>query len=427
MQLTSSATSSSDRARSVRGTPIALGVTWFLLLLIPQNFTDLQPIWTIAVQGATALGAALGVISLARRSPRLLAQLLIVGAILCLVVVLASGQFLPVAFMFAPVIAGVSLGLSSNTSAQLVVLVAAFAAIVGSVVVDLLVGGPITSGLFGTPHRIGALTESRPRGFLGQPVPSGVAIAALSTSLIAAVQGFPSASRRRFWTVATLAIGFASIIATGTRSALILLVLGIALVLWRGPRHTAKSNKLGSVATVVALAALAIALWPRISANLGGLRAFSFDTLSGSESAINREYAWTILGQWAQHCDDACKLVGAGPRGLQLELLTFAGYNGLATVDNFFVTLLWDFGILGLVAVALGLILTARYLFISRASTVGAAPLIVLATSGIFFDTFYTAPLVALLGLFIGLTLSNNPTRSDKIPVRRALAKDKQR
>ncbi len=427
MQLTSSATSSSERARSLRGTPIVLGVAWFLLLIVPQNFADLQPIWSTVVQGATALGAAIGVVSLARRSPRLLAQLLLVGTVLCLVSVLASGQFLPVAFMFAPVIAGASLGVSSKATAQLVAIVVAFAAIVGSVIVDLLIGGPFASGLFGAPHRIGALTESRPRGFLGQPVPSGVAIAALSTSLIAAVQDLRSASSRRLWTVSTLAIGFASIIVTGTRSALILLVLGIALVMWRGPRHTGRSNKLGSVATFAAVAALAIAFWPRISANIGGLRAFSFDSLSGSESAINREYAWTILGQWAQHCDLACKLVGAGPRGLQLELLTFAGYNGLATVDNLFVTLLWDFGVLGLVAVGLGLFVTARHLFTSRASTVGSAPLIVLATSGVFFDTFYTAPLVALLGLFVGLTISNIPDRSSKIPIGQTKAKDLRR
>jgi hypothetical protein len=384
-----------------------------LLVVVPQNYVALSPIWKAATQLATVVGgaAALGVVF--RRNRRVAMILLTAALFFAIVDVLQHGDGWGAAYMMAPFAVGYAASPRRTGNATVRgILWVALLIILLTVLVDALTGGASVAGWFGDAYRVTDMTETRPRGLLGQPVPTAVATAVITIVVVRQAASIANGAVRRTTSVLAVVLGASAIIYTGTRSALILLALGLIINLLRPASKAHGSNALISWMAFALLAAVSLWSWPRYMSSLSHLRAFSFESILGTESVVNRQYALTILDSWVSNCSIQCKLLGSGPRDLQHQLLNFIGYNGLTTVDNLYVTVLWDFGVVGLVIVALPGLVAVRHLLVPRAVvTPGSLAVLVIYISGFFFDVLYTVPFVVMLGFFAALVGSESGER----------------
>ncbi|MFE0748290.1 hypothetical protein [Gordonia sp. NPDC058843] len=83
---------------------------------------------------------------------------------------------------------------------------------------------------------------------------------------------------------------------------------------------------------------------------------------------------------------------------------------GLSTVDNQFVTVFWDFGLLGLIALGVATVFSIAVLVSARQPAMakfGAAIVVTSVVSGAFYDSIYVRPSGLLLGVGIGLLIFN--------------------
>lgn len=372
-----------------------------VLIVIPQNFVALHPFWKATAQAVTVVGGLLSIGLIAKRDRPTATVVLLAAAFFALTASLQSDQVWTTAYMLAPFAIGFAASYKWADGGLRGLFWAALLILFLSVAVDALSGEPRVAGLFGDVYRVTGLTETRPRGLLGQAVPTGIAAAIVA--VVAArlsMEARPIVARRALATAAVV-VGIATIVLTGTRSALLVLAFGLIISLLRPARRADRGNRLATFAVLALVAATALWMWPRLQESFSQMRAFSFDALVGTDSSENRQYALTIFNLWSGDCGFECKLIGSGPRDLQDQLLTYIGFNGLTTVDNLYITLLWDFGIVGTIVFISPCLIALRRLFDKRPGVVRAAQSVILIyISGFFFDTLYVVPFVVLLGLF---------------------------
>lgn len=398
---------SSDGSAARWGGGVGAGVVAFAavtLVVLPQNYVALDPFWKAIAQVATLVGGIVAILMLMKKDKRSAVTLLLVAAFFAMVASFQGVEVWTTAYMLAPFAIGLAASPRGlNDRRFLVLLWAALLVLSLSVAVDAVAGAARVASLFGDVYRVTGMTESRPRGLMGQPVPTAIAVAIVTVAVVRLSSRIRSIGVRRVSITAAIAAGAFAVIYTGTRSALIVLALGLLVNMLLPIRGGQRANRLISFMAFALMIAVVLWLWPRVGGSFSQLRAFSFDSLEGTDSAQNRQYALTIFDSWLSDCNFDCKLVGSGPRDLQHQLLNYIGFNGLTTVDNLYVTLLWDFGVVGLlVFISPGIIALRRLL--DRRPSVALASLVVVLVyiSGFFFDTLYTIPFVVILGFFFG-------------------------
>jgi hypothetical protein len=256
----------------------------------------------------------------------------------------------------------------------------------------------------------GSVESFRARGIVGQPVPAAHITIGLAWALVAINV---AAEKVQYILQTTLFIVVVSsvLFITGTRSAVITL-LAVGLVYW-WQMQTRQQEKLTSKNTRFAAMGVALVIITFGLSQLGS-RALDFSGIQDTTSQLNRLLAINVLNIWSQECDVGCKIIGSGYRNLQDNLGTSIPSLGFRTIDNSFVTILWDFGMIGL-----GLVLASFYIVLfgkrihkkakidKRYTQAGRLGAIGFFVSGFFFDAIYVRPSIMLFGLFLGIFIQH--------------------
>jgi len=358
----------------------------------------------VIAQLATLVGGIVATLILMKSDRRSAITLLLIASFFAMVAYFQGVELWTTAYMLAPFAIGLVAAPRLPSDRRLLVLLWVALLVVSiSVAVDAAAGTPLVASLFGDVYRVTDMTESRPRGLFGQPVPTAIAAAVITVAVVRLSSTIQSIGARRLSMTAAIAAGAFAVILTGTRSALIVLALGLLVNILCPIRGVRRANRLTSFMAFALMTAAVLWLWPQVGSSFSQLRAFSFDSLAGTDSAQNRQYALTIFDSWLSDCNFDCKVVGSGPRDLQHQLQNYIGLNGLTTVDNLYITLLWDFGIVGFLVFISPGVIALRRLLDPRTSVALASLVVVLVyISGFFFDTLYTIPFVVTLGFFFG-------------------------
>lgn len=382
---------------------IAAMLSALILFLVPSNFVMLDPIARWAVLLAALVGAGIFVVGAIFSRGGEWRSVLIVLTVIAATNLIVGRDVQSLLGLLTTLMAGLALALVWPRRLDLV-LVVVIVLDVTTLLVDFVLGSGSVSSLFGSqiflPSEVAA---NRPRGILGHAVPAGtVAVYCLLAGLVL--------RRRRAISgrlLSLLVVGATmSIWLSGTRSALLVLAIGLVAAFFVPPLPT-KINPAAVVASIAALVLVALN-WSAIWRSIGGGRLFSFHELEGSVSLQNRFYAGDVLALWPEYCAGPCRVFGSGARSLQATLHDYVGVFGISTVDNVFLSVLWDFGLLGLACLVVVLALAVARLW-SRTSTANqaAAALAVLAilVSGFVYDSLYIQSTAVLFGYFLGLAL----------------------
>ncbi len=375
-----------------------------VIFLVPVNFV--APNRAVQVVVGLALVAALGQLVLVAavrggRQARVAAQVLLAFALFWAA---ASGDPQGVLGLIAPLASGLVLGFTARSRIGDVILTVALVNGM-SLIADFLYGPGFVSSIFGELLFNSNLEAStRARGILGQPVPAGIVASVVTVVLVGLYMA------KRVSGVAALvgaAISLVGLWLSGTRSGIVILALGL-LLLWPSSRTRmrAKVRPGRLIASLVIIATVLLAYGP-IARAVGRERIFAFGELSGTVSLTNRQMAPEVLSLWAETCSGICAVAGSGPRSLQEYMSQYLGYYGVSTVDNLYVSVLWDAGIVGIAAMVLLLATSARVILgrqYDRAGRVCAAGVLMVLASGMFFDALYVNSVAVLTGV-LGATV----------------------
>ena len=384
-------------------------VTAALYLLIPVDFVVADAQLTRAIYLCSAATLLLAVALALNTAGSALSWLIFVLLFIASVPLLSAGSGSAIGGLFTltPIIVGI---LIAHFCTPKVLAIGAVAMAVILVIESVLQTHWYTALLGTYRFETFGVFDFRARGIIGHPVPAAFIAVVIAVSCAVVF------SRRKQWlwlalSAVTLILALA---VTGTRSALILALLAIIVVGFR-LRSMIESRLLGSVfvLTVVVCAVVSVIVYGNWSATS---RLFSFSDLSNSESALVRASALSSLMDLPNTCGTACTLLGHGGRQFENMLMTTPSAFGLNTVDNQFVTVFWDFGLLGLIALAVTLMVSVVVLASSRQSLMakfGAAIVAMTIVSGAFYDSLYVRPSALLLGIGAGLLLINFSPRSD--------------
>jgi hypothetical protein len=386
---------------------------FLVLCLVPADFVRLTATWDRVDEITLLVTAVLGALCILH-DRRLRVKVLLSSVGLVATASLASADPGRAAYFILPFLIGIGVAAVVDRRGARLLLATLAGVLVLSVLVDAAGGGPVTSSVFGLPNQLSALTGTRARGLLGQPVPAAFASVFLFATLLPAAAGIADA-RRRLAAIAALAGAVVVTLAlTGTRSALVLALVVGAVFLIRYAVHRGVRFVGPLLLASPALIAVGLLLAVRFGSDFRSSRIGDFDSLSGSTSLLNRLLATEYLGRWANSGDALVILIGGGPRDLQETLSAYRG-NYLSTIDNFFVTLLWDFGLLGALLMLVIIVMLLRKLRSTDALVVGAAMGgLTLIASGLAFDVFYVRPMALLFGLVIGVCLGGAKTIAPK-------------
>lgn len=359
------------------------------VVLLPRDFVELHAPLSMLALGAISAGAlfaaraALG----SRMSRRLIITLL---AVLSLGAThgLAAGSAV---VMLAILLMGLAAGSSANWPRLLAAVAIASSF---SLTIEFVMSEHWWSNLLGDPYQV-AFREDvfRSRGILGQALVSGdlTAICALSIMATSSTWRFPAIGR----TLGGACLG-ASLIFTGSRSVLLIAglfgLLGLAGWVKRRGRIPPWMILLSPLA--------ALCLWGlQTTTQFSEQRALDFSVDANAASFTVRQSASGVMRHWWQECaGQPCSVTGYGYRSLQ-EFLRNTSASGFTTVDNQFVSIAWDLGLVGLLAFSCLAVYAGRRLWQSSFSTASIG-LFLLIACGFFFDVFYTGPGILLLGLF---------------------------
>lgn len=377
-----------------------------LLLMIPGDFVTLKPSWARVNEALVAVLALLAMASLLRDRIVRVPVLLSVALMLALAT-LASSDFTVALFFLLPFVIGAGLGAVASKRILMTFMIILAVSASLSLAVDGLMKAPVSSSLFGVPLQLSDLTGTRARGFIGQPVPAAFAsVLFFATMLPTAVTS--GSTRRRIVCGAGLSAQLAgSLILTGTRSALLLAAVVTAFMLLY---FTAKFGARFVVPLTMwspALLAAFVGLFLTVGDRLKGSRVGDFSGLEGSISVSNRLFALDYLHRWATSNDLVMILIGSGPRSLQRNLSSIQG-SRLSTIDNLYVTVLWDFGIAGAIILVGAIILLLKRISSTDPVVTGAAvgALTILA-SGTAFDALYTRYIAVLFAALLVFCIAN--------------------
>jgi hypothetical protein len=380
-----------------------------LLLLIPGNFVELKPAWVTISNLLVVATSLLALLSILRHS-RVRMQVLTTIAILCLLSVLAGASINTAFYFFLPFLIGAGLGAALDQ--RLFAVFSSLIAIItfASVVLDAAVKAPITSSMFGVPLQLSELTGTRARGLIGQPVPAAFA-SVLFFAILLPLAVSTGTKRRRLLFGAALGIQLVvTLVLTGTRSALVLGAVVTLLMLMHFAAKFRGRFLLPLTLWSPALLAVFLGLFLTVGNTLSGSRVGDFRSLQGSTSLTNRLYALDYLHRWATSDNFVAIAIGNGPRSLQSNLTSYQG-SRLSTIDNLYVTILWDFGVVGALV-----LLAALFVFLSRFSgspvVIGAAlGGITILASGTAYDSLYTRFMAIIFAALVVLCLKSSPDR----------------
>lgn len=279
-------------------------------------------------------------------------------------------------------------------------------------VAEKLIGQHWYSEMFGTSRFVSyAEAGFRARGIVGQPVPSAFFAVAVGLFL---VMYFLHTRKFLVCTLVT-AMWLASLYATGTRSALLItLAVALPLVLYNVPRSRliVACVGAGAVGLIVGIA------WFGTAGDSSQSRLTNFEGIESSESGLVRIRAIDTLNTFPDDCGVSCKVFGHGARGLQSELTKNPVQFGLSTVDNQFVSLYWDFGLVG-VGSFFGIFVVAIVRFFSgnrdSSRTLGAALVISLTCAALFFDLLYVRSMAIVYGVGVGLLINGSRSIDEEL------------
>lgn len=393
------------RRSLVDGAAVVLAV---LAWAIPVNYVTLSSAWGVLSLATTTLGALLATIVLARAGATPLFRHLIPLAVLIGIGTLVAGDVASVGFFFAPFLMGAGLTFASTRDTLYRILLVLLVAVTATLAIDYIARGTIVSEFFGTPLRsLVDLAGFRARGIVGQPVPAAMIAVSLGAVCWLLAEHNVSGRARLQGRILSAACVSGSLLMTGTRSAFLLTIVMVAIIVIRSVvRRSVRLSPLVMFAGILSAGGI-LAAWPSISTSLGNSRLFAFAELAGSDSVQGRLFSNEILERWATGCDLACIIAGSGPRSLQNDLGSSLGILGLTTVDNMYVTVLWDMGLIGgatllaVAIIAIGCLLSRRADVVAIAGGIGIASVLL---SGFVYDAIYTRPVLLLLGVFFAMT-----------------------
>ena len=380
-----------------------LVVCALLTFVLPIDFVALSPLWRSVSTLSLIVGSALATVLLLSSNLNML-KAVGLGAI-ALVMVNQFFLFNPVAILTiaGPLLIGMATAYAMRVH---LLLLMASASVVNAVLLvwEFSVKKHVVSYFFGIPFQEGASEELfRARGFLGQPVPASM----VAVALCFAVLSFKSDSRNGVAAkYATLCATVATLLVTGTRSAALILIVGCLLLALSRPRY--RRIKFPATFAVVGplLLAVLVACSSQVIDLLSGMRIASFETLSGSSSLDNRVHAWDVFEYWSENCNGTCVIFGSGARSLLLELSNSLGILGFSTVDNLYMSILWDFGLIGLMSILILLVLAARGLRASDGyspASPGSIIVILTLASGLLYDSLYIRSALFVFGFGLAL------------------------
>lgn len=390
--------------RMRRALPILL-VTASVIALVPVDFVRVSATWRYAGLVSLLFGAVVAVWCVHRSDVSIVRPALIFGFL-----VVAFNQlmnFNPVGFvtLLAPVVVGAGLAVAVRN--PLALLVALSVLLATSMAVEFVVQQHLFGQLFGEPNYTAYSRDTfRSRGLIGQAVPAGmvaVGVGAAGAVLSSTIEQHRTTVR---WVLALSTT--VSVLTSGTRSAIVCaaaLALGLgAANIWRsGHGRIAIGARLAWIGPIVlaAIVTVSVLYWTVLTSQ----RVFSFGTLAGSASLDNRNYAALVFDEWGETCSGACIAFGSGARSLLDALGGGLGFRGFTTVDNLFLSLLWDFGIIMLVGLAVLVFVAIRTLLQSNSihARAGAVLILSVVLSGLFYDSLYIRPVLLLFGFGIGL------------------------
>ena len=381
---------------------LVLGIVCFF---IPANFVVLNS-WVQGISQFTLIaGIALGSFLAIRSGSRAAHAVLFLVVFLMISGSIVSADPLGTVSTLGPAIVGLGTAISIRGKWLASVLILFGVSTVG-LVIDSFLGSNLIS-IFGAQSlEVTAGSSERARGFIGQPVPAAALSAFLFVTGLALSRDARVEKRRHLIQFALIILAGTSLFLTGTRSALLLIGCGLILLALASPLP--KKIGVGAVFAGIGIASIGIVgtifLLPRLESS----RLFAFDELTGSASLDNRLYSTEILSLWAGRCDALCATFGSGPRSLQSDLQSVYGILGLSTIDNIWVTLLWDFGISAIAICAILLIWAFHSLISNRSRTArmaGAAGVLTMLASGFIFDAFYVRPILITLGFLVGMLI----------------------
>lgn len=370
-------------------------------LAIPVDFVNLNPFWRQVSTVTLIVGAVVSVIAVVKRRSRAANV-----ALLVVVLLILFNQFVaynPVGFV--TILGPFAIGLAASFSVKRPLEAMAGLGAVNALllVYEWINRRHVISYFFGLPFQefVGD-GEFRARGLAGQPVPAAMIAVVLCFGAIV----YPGAGRRVIvlkWIAVISAL--AALAATGTRSALLLAVAGIVLLVFLRfiQKHTNVSR------TVVIWVPLGGAIFllslPYLMRVVSDWRVADFQTLAGSASVNNREYATEVFSVWSDACNGPCVFFGSGARNLLQTLSSGLGLSGFSTVDNIFLSFLWDFGFLGILALLLVAMFAIMHLRASAggASLSGALIVILSLASGLSYDSLYIRSALVVFGFGVGL------------------------
>jgi len=252
------------------------------------------------------------------------------------------------------------------------------------------------------PEFTSAAYFGRAAGTLGHPIAYGT-LAGVSVLLAFLT---PSLGRRIRY--GAIILGLAGLLASGSRSAMIpiaglilLILLGRAARWLRRPTATRRG--------VTRLALLCILAGPISAGGYAVVTQLDTSRYQNVQESFSYRYrtmqwqaAWRLISQDAQTLTWG---QGAGASTLLLSTRRLIPIWGPRTFDNSAVTLVFDFGLLGVGVMATGLLA----LILSPGPAAGRAVLAFLAGNALFFDAFLWPSFLALL--VIGVALRLPPTR----------------
>ncbi|WP_141136518.1 hypothetical protein [Rhodococcoides kyotonense] len=375
-----------------------------VVVAVPVDFVTIGSFWRYLGLLSLLVGSAVAVWAVHRSDTSIVQQALLFGFL-----VLSFNQlmnFNPVGYvtLLAPVLVGAGLAVVLRTPLTvLVVLSVVLAVTMGT---EYILQQHIFGDLFGDPHYTAFSRDTfRARGLIGQAVPAGMV--AVGVGAAALMMSSTAGSHRALvrWTVVVATA--VSVLTSGTRSAILcaaaIAVLVVAARTVRTRRRAVVGQQIAWVgplllAVVVTLVAL---YWTVLSSQ----RVFDFGSLTGSASLDNRNYAAIVFDEWSDTCSGACVVFGSGARSLLDALGSGLGFHGFTTVDNLFLSLLWDFGIVMVFGIVVLTCIALRALLRSESVYVRAGAVMILAIvlSGFFYDALYIRPVLLLCGFGIGL------------------------
>jgi hypothetical protein len=378
---------------------VGIGLGALTYLFLPLNYVQPTQFVTNAAAVVASIAGICAILEIIQKRRRELQAGLLVIALVLLASSATSGSFDTALRAVLPIVVG--MGLSTFISRRgLFVFIQVF---VGILILETVLKTYWYSNQIGQQLFVSyGNSDFRARGIFGQAVPSGLTGVAMCAGYLV------WSGRERGGALAKFLVVFESAaicLLTGTRSTLLLEAAAICCVSFallgrlRGPRRT-RTLLVTFISAVIGISIVGAV----VPTSIWQSRLFDFQSLAGSASTIVRSNALAVVAALPDPCGPPCVVFGHGVRNLQTQLSDSAGILGYSTLDNFFVSLYWDVGAVGLV-LFLGVAILSIRVIASKSdlkSAAGAVVALLIVFSGLFYDALYTRGTALVFGIALG-------------------------